>query len=358
MSVHRRSLRSLLIIVLAVPAIVAVYLTSLGRTIVSLPRTSLAALLGATVIGSVYADEAIRRGPEGIRRGLDALPATRVSPLKTATVAALAIALLGAGAPAAPVSAAKASEAVIQAARGYLGTPYRLGGEGPKTFDCSGLIFRIFADTGQLSRIGGARMRAARYLKWFSARGLTSKKDGQRGDLVIYANGKHMGIYLGRGKVISAVSTGVSVHRLHGLTIKFTTFLKVNWSGGKGGGAGAGSGGAKDRSKGKQDGGRKDKDRQRDNGGAGEAGGGDVVATDAAPVVEQDESSKGFATGTMNLRRGHGPDEKIIGWVSRGSRFTITGTGQSPSGALWYSVVTKNGKDGWVYSRWVRVLDD
>jgi len=41
-----------------------------------------------------------------------------------------------------------AAAAVIEAASQYLGLPYRLGTEGPDRFDCSGLIFRAFADAG------------------------------------------------------------------------------------------------------------------------------------------------------------------------------------------------------------------
>jgi uncharacterized protein YgiM (DUF1202 family) len=60
----------------------------------------------------------------------------------------------------------------------------------------------------------------------------------------------------------------------------------------------------------------------------------------------------------MNLRQAADPDARIIGWVSRGTTFTILGTGNSPSGALWYEVKTRSGKSGWIYSRWVRPLED
>ena len=125
-------------------------------------------------------------------------------------------------------------EAVIAAARSYLGRPYRVGSEGPNLFDCSGLVYRAFADTGQLSLIGGARVRAAGYQRWFAGLGRLSavEEDAQRGDLVMYNNGAHIGIYLGERRVLSALTSGVSVHSLRGINQAVTGFLKVDWSGG------------------------------------------------------------------------------------------------------------------------------
>ena len=127
-------------------------------------------------------------------------------------------------------------EAVIAAARAYLGTPYRVGTEGPATIDCSGLVYRAFANAGELRQVGGARLRAAGYLRWFAARSLltTDAELAERGDLVIYANGKHIGIYLGDGRVISALVTGVTVHSLDGITQPVTGFLAVDWTGKRG----------------------------------------------------------------------------------------------------------------------------
>ena len=346
MSVHGRSARRrLLIVTLAVPVVVAVYLTALLGRVAALPRLFIVALLGAPVIGSVYIEEAYRRAPDGVRRALAAMPAPRVSPLKAAAVMGLTVALLATSAPTAPVSAAKPAEAMIQAARAYLGSPYVFGAEGPNRFDCSGLIFRAFADIGQLQRIGGGRAKAVTYMRWFVARGMASKNDGQRGDLVVWGDGKHIGIYLGKGKVISALEDqGVAVHGLHAISLKFTTFLKVSWKGRAGNGGVAGGRDEPDP--------KKDKNKNND-------GRATDVPTEPSDVTSGDvETARGVATGTLNLRRGHDPSERVIGWVSKGSRFTITGTGHSPSGALWYSVEMDNGKSGWVYSRWVNPLGE
>ena len=79
-------------------------------------------------------------------------------------------------------------------------------------------------------------MRAAGYLRWFAAHNLltTGSREAERGDLVIYGNGEHIGIYLGDGRVISALVTGVTVHSLAGITIAPTGFLAVDWTGKRG----------------------------------------------------------------------------------------------------------------------------
>jgi len=125
---------------------------------------------------------------------------------------------------------------VIAAARAYLGTPYRVGTEGPATIDCSGLVFRAFSNAAELGQIGGARLRAAGYLRWFTARNLltTNPEEVERGDLVVYDNGGHIGIYLGDGRVISALVTGVTSHALDGISVPLTGFLAVDWAGERG----------------------------------------------------------------------------------------------------------------------------
>lgn len=124
-------------------------------------------------------------------------------------------------------------ENMIAAARQYLGVPYRVGGAGPSLFDCSGLVFRAFSDAGLADRIGGARLRAAGYMRWFAAHGLmtSDESQAQRGDLVVYNNGSHIGIYLGDGRVLSALTSGVTAHSLHALSLPVTGFLRPDWSG-------------------------------------------------------------------------------------------------------------------------------
>src|SRR5688572_24296968 len=130
-------------------------------------------------------------------------------------------------------SAEQRIENVIAAAQVYLGVPYRMGAEGPDLMDCSGLIYRSFMDAGEGRRMSGARLGVRSYVRWFAARGglVLDEADAVRGDLAIWGTGNHMGIYLGDGRVISAVTSGVSVHALHGLSLPLTGFLRPNWDG-------------------------------------------------------------------------------------------------------------------------------
>lgn len=170
-----------------------------------------------------------------------------ISTLARATLA-LFVAALVLGAPAAPAalatepeptteadltSAEQRIENVIAAAQFYLGVPYRLGAEGPDLMDCSGLIYRAFMDAGEGRRMSGARLGVRSYVRWFAARGrlVLDEADAVRGDLAIWGAGNHMGIYLGDGRVISAVTSGVRVHALHGISLPLTGFLRPNWDG-------------------------------------------------------------------------------------------------------------------------------
>ena len=59
----------------------------------------------------------------------------------------------------APLSARE--HAIVQAARRYLGASYRLGGRGDDgTFDCSGFVLRVYADSGlAIARTASAQAR-------------------------------------------------------------------------------------------------------------------------------------------------------------------------------------------------------
>ncbi len=116
---------------------------------------------------------------------------------------------------------------VAGVAKSQLGDPWVWGATGPDSFDCSGFVYYVFKKAGVLDRIGGSRRTARGYWDWFADRGRASRSDGRRGDLVIWGDGKHMGIYLGRDRAISALTSGVRIHGLHDLTSSFTTFLHV-----------------------------------------------------------------------------------------------------------------------------------
>lgn len=153
------------------------------------------------------------------------------------TAAVIATAAL----PALPVAAPAAAEAavaggaaarVIAIAKAQLGDPWRYGATGPGAFDCSGLVTYAFRQAGQVARIGGGSYRSASSLyRYFSRRGLASRRGGRVGDLVIYGGGSHVGIYLGAGRVISTLTSGVKIHGLHAVFDPFTAFLHTGLSG-------------------------------------------------------------------------------------------------------------------------------
>jgi cell wall-associated NlpC family hydrolase len=130
-------------------------------------------------------------------------------------------------------SATSAATEVIAAARRHIGAPYRFGSDGPRTFDCSGLVFRAFKEAHEAGAIGRTRKTAVRYMRAFELRGQASRSNGRPGDLVVYGGGSHIGIYLGHGKVISALASGVRRHGLRRLTIPFTEFLHTHLTAGR-----------------------------------------------------------------------------------------------------------------------------
>jgi len=144
--------------------------------------------------------------------------------------AALAAALLISAAPPPPAAAAITSEAnqVIQVARAQLGDPWRYGATGPSSFDCSGLVIYAYRMAGDLRLIGNGNYRSASALyRYFRLRGKTSRTIATPGDLVVWGNGSHVGIYLGRGMAISTLNGGVRIHSVRALTAPFTAYLRT-----------------------------------------------------------------------------------------------------------------------------------
>ncbi len=127
------------------------------------------------------------------------------------------------------------SASVLQFAQRQLDKPFRLGANGLSRYDCSGLVYRTYAETGLLNRVGGNRT-ANGYYNWFRERGqLTSKP--KAGDLVVWAKKgrrvSHIGIFKGynrRGNAValSALTSGVAVHKVHAINKPFKAYLRVN----------------------------------------------------------------------------------------------------------------------------------
>jgi len=131
----------------------------------------------------------------------------------------------------APVTAATSSptqyDLVYATAHSKLGDQWKERGRGPNVFDCSGLVWYAFHSNALQGQIGGYRSVAG-YFTWFKQRGLVSKTDPQLGDLVVWGNNQHIGIYIGNGQAISTLITkhGVSIHPVQGyLGIKLKAYL-------------------------------------------------------------------------------------------------------------------------------------
>lgn len=123
----------------------------------------------------------------------------------------LALVLLGlaactpfrAGLPGDPATA-DPGYAVLQAAQGRIGAPYKYGGAGPDAFDCSGLV------TYAHRQIGVAVPRTA--AQQFEAATPVTRGELRPGDLVFFRLESravsHVGIYAGDGRFVHAPQRG------------------------------------------------------------------------------------------------------------------------------------------------------
>ncbi|MGI9308569.1 MAG: C40 family peptidase [Gammaproteobacteria bacterium] len=107
------------------------------------------------------------------------------------------------GVPSAPNPRA---ERAVATAESMVGAPYRYGGNTPKGFDCSGLVYYSY------SKAGVRVPRASR--DQYAKSSKIDLEDAQPGDLLFFASGSrvdHVAIYLGRGRFVHAPATGRNV---------------------------------------------------------------------------------------------------------------------------------------------------
>jgi cell wall-associated NlpC family hydrolase len=87
---------------------------------------------------------------------------------------------------------------IIAQAESYLGVPYVYGGTNDSGFDCSGLAYRVFNDNG---------VALPRTVTAMAELGEPVEKDSLLpGDVLIFHNPTHAGIYLGGGLFIHSSS--------------------------------------------------------------------------------------------------------------------------------------------------------
>ena len=102
--------------------------------------------------------------------------------------------------------------------RGQVGTRYSYGGSSPNGYDCSGLTRWTFDDHG--ANLPHSSMDQFRLGKRDRYERIWKRSKLKRGDLVFHkttsARVGHVGVYIGRGKFVSATSSeGVRVRSIY-----------------------------------------------------------------------------------------------------------------------------------------------
>ena len=122
-----------------------------------------------------------------------------------------------AAAPLAGSAAAPLSEDAAAIARKYVGAPYRYGGAGPRSFDCSGLTMFVFGQVGvKLPHNAAGQYNTA-------GERIGSMAALAPGDLVFFVRTtgrrgiSHAAIYVGDGHMVSANTprTGVQLNSIY-----------------------------------------------------------------------------------------------------------------------------------------------
>jgi cell wall-associated NlpC family hydrolase len=91
----------------------------------------------------------------------------------------------------------------VRIAAAELGVPYRYGGSSPSGFDCSGLVAYVYARLGiQLPHNAAAQYGYGRPV---------DRSHLKPGDLLFFHGLGHVGLYIGRGRMIHAPQSGERV---------------------------------------------------------------------------------------------------------------------------------------------------
>lgn len=101
---------------------------------------------------------------------------------------------------------------VYRVAKSKLGSPYVYGAAGANAFDCSGFTSYIYRNS-----LGVNLPRTAQ--QQFHATRRVARRHLRRGDLVFIGSSRrhiyHVGMFIGRGKMIDAQNRGVIRERVH-----------------------------------------------------------------------------------------------------------------------------------------------
>jgi peptidoglycan DL-endopeptidase CwlO len=203
--------------------------------------------------------------------------------------------------PTAPATV-PAAAVVVAFARSHLRAPYRHFATGPSSFDCSGLMWRVFKEAG-LDRKVTSRSARAIYQSYLR-RGLASRRNPQVGDLIVWGRGSHVGVYIGNGYAISALIKGVRVHRVRAMFTPFTAYLHTHLSG--------------------------------------------VVKPAWELQLAKHMRSLRHTTRAVFLRVAPSGTSATAGSLRAGTRFVVLARRRDAGGGLWLEALTFNGRTGWV----------
>lgn len=203
--------------------------------------------------------------------------------------------------PAAPATVAAAA-VVVAFARSHLRARYRYSATGPSSFDCSGLMWRVFKEAG-LGRKVTSRSARSIYQSYLR-RGLASRKNPEVGDLIVWGRGSHVGVYIGNGYAISALIQGVRVHRVRAMFTPFTAYLHTHLSG--------------------------------------------VVKPAWELQLAKHMGSQRHTTRTVFLRVAASGTSATAGSLRAGTRFVVLARRRDGGGRLWLEALTFAGRTGWV----------
>lgn len=147
------------------------------------------------------------REHDGLRQALPWLLAALLAGAGCASAPPRSPGATAAAATSSAPAAASARHVGLAVAAGMIGSPYRYGGEDPRGFDCSGLVYFAFRKAGlDVPRTTEAQYRHA------SAVALPHLEPG---DLLFFRLGSrkvsHVGIYAGDARFIHAPSDGKAV---------------------------------------------------------------------------------------------------------------------------------------------------
>jgi len=107
----------------------------------------------------------------------------------------------------------------VSTAKKQIGVPYRWGASGPGAFDCSGLVRYAWKKAGvSLPRVTHSQYRAIKKkVSWSKLR---------PGDLMFFRGKGHVGMYVGKGKMVHSPSSGKTVR-----VVKLAGYYKSSFAG-------------------------------------------------------------------------------------------------------------------------------